>query len=298
MIYDAHIHYIPPSIAQHTTFYKGPWSDLSRLRDYLDRYGINKALIIYPSTDAGAGLGTKKEADLYNSQIEKLIGEDKRIIAAGLVDWQRPDNEVLSQVKDLKERGFCGISIASGYDGRFVTREMFPLFAAAEKHDMVVSVHPQTINPVGFERVRDPLLMPVLEYSFDISLCLGLFMTEGVFERFPRAKILFSSLGGVTAFLKERFDRIYTMLRGRNMARDLGKMPSEILKMACVDTCGAPISAIEQACALFGKENVLWGSDYPAGSDISANIRSLDNLGQETKAKVRGENFSRLFSTT
>jgi predicted TIM-barrel fold metal-dependent hydrolase len=168
-----------------------------------------------------------------------------------------------------------------------------PLFEAAEKNKLAVFVHPQTINPIGFERVKDPLLMPVLEYSFDSSIFLGSLMMEGILEKF-NVNFIFSSLGGVTPFLKDRFDRVYAMLRARELVKDLGKLPSEILKKVYVDTSGASLANIKLAIDLFGEDKILWGSDYPVAPHVDDNIAMINALGKETADKIISGNFCRL----
>ncbi|MCM8819553.1 MAG: amidohydrolase, partial [Candidatus Omnitrophica bacterium] len=107
---------------------------------------------------------------------------------------------------------------------------------------------------------------------------------------------IFSSLGGVVPFLKDRFDRVYTMLRSRNMVKDLGKLPSQILNKVYVDTSGASLNNIRLAIELFGEDKILWGSDYPVNSDIEKNLKMLDNLGVKLKEKITYKNFATLFS--
>ena len=136
--------------------------------------------------------------------------------------------------------------------------------------------------------------MPVLEYSFDSSLFMGLLMMEGIYEKYS-IKFIFSSLGGVAPFLKDRFDRVYTMLRKRGIVKDLGKTPAEILKNVYVDTSGASLKNIELAIDLFGEDKLLWGSDYPVCGDIQNNLKMLDSLGQEVKEKITYKNFLNIF---
>ena len=38
----------------------------------------------------------------------------------------------------------------------------------AEEKNIPIFVHSQIVNPIGFERVKDPLLTPVVEYVFDV----------------------------------------------------------------------------------------------------------------------------------
>ena len=123
---------------------------------------------------------------------------------------------------------------------------------------------------------------------------MGLLMMEGVLEKY-KVKFIFSSLGGIVPFLKDRFDRVYSMLRKREIVKDLGKMPSEILKNIYVDTSGASLKNIQLAIDLFGQDKLLWGSDYPVCGDIQANLKMLSGLGEEVKEKIVSKNFNDIF---
>jgi len=290
MLCDSHIHFIPPEISENTSFYKGIWSDKIRLFEFLEINKIDKALLAYPATDAHVKLGWQKLCESYNFFLAALIEENPKIVGFGIVDL---NNNINAQVKHLREEGFKGISLPSSQDGAFVMDKLKPLFEAAEKNKLAVFVHPQTINPIGFERVKDPLLMPVLEYSFDSSIFLGSLMMEGILEKF-NVNFIFSSLGGVTPFLKDRFDRVYAMLRARELVKDLGKLPSEILKKVYVDTSGASLANIKLAIDLFGEDKILWGSDYPVAPHVDDNIAMINALGKETADKIISGNFCRL----
>jgi predicted TIM-barrel fold metal-dependent hydrolase len=295
MLYDSHIHFIPEELSIHTAFYKDVWTQKSKLYEFLDNHQIDKALLVYPSTDAHIKLGGyAKVCELYNRAVEEILKEKSKIVASAIVDIDNLDN-ISSQVKKLKEEGFKAISLASSYDGKFVIEQLCPLFEAAEKYQFTIFVHPQTINPIGFERVKDPLLMPVLEYSFDNSMFMGLLMMEGILEKF-NINFIFASLGGVMPFLKDRLDRVYMMLRNRKMVKELGKLPSEILSKVFVDTSGSSLANIKLALELFGEDKVLWGSDYPVNTNIEENLKIFNALVSDVKEKITYKNFSKLFN--
>ncbi len=294
MICDAHVHFIPEELSAQTAFYKGIWANKDKLYEFLDRNGIDKAFLVYPSTDAYLKLGGfRRESEIYNNSVGKMLGENQKIIASCLIDVENLKN-ISSELAELKNKGFKAISLASSYKGRFIVDKLFPLFEAAQEHNLPIFVHSQTINPIGYERIKDPLLMPVLEYSLDISIFLGLLMTQGVLEKF-KVKFILASLGGVVPFLKERFDRVYTMLRKREMVKDLGKLPSEILSKVYVDTSGATSGNIKLALDLFGEGHILWGSDYPVNVNVSDNLKMLDEFGSKVKEKITRKNLSTLF---
>lgn len=295
MLTDSHIHFIPKELSEHTTFYKGVWTDKDKLYEFLDTNEVDRALLVYPSTDAHLKLGGLEQVSrIYNRELEKVLREDPRIIAACLID---PENlsDISSRLSELKSRGFRAINLASSYNGRFLVEELFPLFEAAEKQAMPIFVHSQTINPIGYDRVEDPLLMPVLEYTMDISVFLSLLMMQGVLDKFG-VRFILASLGGAVPFLKDRFDRVYTMLRRRGIVKDLGRLPSQILKDVYVDTSGASTGNIRLALELFGPDRLLWGSDYPVNPDLESNLKMLDEFGSQVKEKITYKNLTGLFA--
>lgn len=119
-------------------------------------------------------------------------------------------------------------------------------------------------------------------------------MMQGVLDKF-KVKFILASLGGVVPFLKDRFDRVYTMLRKRKLVKDLGKLPSQILKEVYVDTSGASFGNIKLALDLFGQNHILWGSDYPVNVDLESNLKILDEFGPEVKEKISYKNLTTLF---
>lgn len=295
MLTDAHIHFIPQELSAYSTFYKGIWTDKKALYDFLEMHKIEKALVVYPSTDAHRKLGGYREVSkIYNDALEKIMKENKRIIASCILDLDN-SADISSQIEDLNTRGFRVISLASSYEGKFIIDKLKIILEKAKIYNFLIFIHPQTLSPIGFERIKDPLLTPVLEYSFDISMLLGLLMMQGLLERF-NIKFIFSSLAGIIPFLKDRFDRVYMMLRRREMVKDLGKLPSQILKNIYVDTSGSSLKNIQLALDLFGEDKILWGSDYPVNADITANLEALDVLGQEIKEKLSYKNFLNLFA--
>ncbi|MBP7089171.1 MAG: amidohydrolase family protein, partial [Candidatus Omnitrophica bacterium] len=230
---------------------------------------------------------------IYNSALEEVTRNNPKIIAAGIIDLDNLET-LHDQSNQLQQRGFKAVSIASSYKGKFLLKELEPLFEVAQDKNLPIFVHPQTINPIGFERVKDPLLMPVLEFSFDLSMFMGLLMMEGILEKY-KVKFIFSSLGGITPFLKDRFDRVYAMLRERKIVKDIGRIPSQILNKIYVDTSGASLENIKLAIDLFGQDKLLWGSDYPVCGDIKSNIKMLDGLKKEEREKITYGNFLSIF---
>ncbi len=299
-IFDTHSHCIPPAVAQNTTFFKVFWSDADKQLQTMDAYAIEKALLLYPTSDAHLNMGGWSQvATVYNSELAKIVAKHRsRFLGAGILPVDDPQS-ILDELKRIQGFHFKAISLASSYDGEYLDSEMFfPVFEFAQKNKMVIHVHPQILNPIGEDRVRDPLLTPVLEYVLDVSVCIGKMMMSGVFLQFPDVKFIFAHYGGVLPIVKERFDTTYAMLRRRDYVKDLGRPPSEYFKNLYFDTSGSK-SAASLMCALelADPSHILWGSDYPANQNIADSIATVSNshLSESQKSSILADNFTALF---
>ena len=300
-IWDCHSHWMPPEVAQATTFFKKGWSDIDQLLFRLDQKGVERAVLLYPSSDAHIKLGSWSGLSaVYNQEIAKVVKKyPDRLIGTGILAL---DNQLdmASQVKRIKDIGLEGVSLASSYQGKFLDQGCFQaVFQTAGQENLPIFVHSQIINPIGFERVKDPLLMPVVEYVFDITMSAGSLLMSGRLSQFKNFKIIFSHFAGVLPFLFDRFDSTYLMLRSRDLVKDLGGLPSAIFKNIFVDTSGVKSPAMLQlALETFGPGQILWGSDFPAKKDLSPGIKAIEDLDIEESQKenILAGNLTKIFS--
>ncbi len=298
-ISDAHSHYMPPEIAAYTAFFKAGWSDVDNHLRLMDKFGIEKSLLLYPTSDAHLNLdGWANVCRIYNDGIAGIVRRHSgRFIGAGILP---PDNAtaMLSELAHVEELGLKVISLASSYEGKYLDEGIFfPIYEYCEGKKIPIHVHPQIMNPIGEERVRDPLLSPVLEYVFDVSICIGKMMMAGTFLKFPDFKFIFAHYGGAVPFVKERFDNTYQMLRKRNFVKDLSKNPSDYFKNLYFDTSGSR-SPASLLCALevTDASHILWGSDYPANQNFGDALAVVENISLKTEQKsaIFSENLSGL----
>jgi predicted TIM-barrel fold metal-dependent hydrolase len=289
-IWDAHSHWMPPEVAGATSFFKQGWSDINLLLKNLDENGIEKAVLLYPTSDAHIKLGGWAQLSLvYNRLIaDQVKAHPDRLIGAGILAMDKPEN-ILREIARIKDLGLSCLSLASSYAGKYLDEEnLLPALEQAEKEQFPVFVHAQIINPIGFERVKDPLLMPVVEYLFDVTMCAGKLMMSGVLNRLRGLKIVFAHFAGVLPFLSDRFDATYAMLRSRDIVKDLKDMPTNILRRIFVDISGAREAAIfNLAMDFFGSERILWGSDFPAKGAQVESIAMVRSAGVSEKEKER-----------
>ena len=300
MMFDAHAHWLPREIIDNAHFFSPAWGDIKRQLALMDKFHIERALLLYPTSDAYQQMGgLQKVARIYNDSIAEVVKRyPERFIGAAILPVDKPEAMVTEFERATEELGFKAISLATSLEGVYLDDDRFhPLYERAEASNTPLFVHPQTINPIGYERVQDPLLTPVIEFVFDTTMCIGKLMTAGTLRRFPDLKFVFAHFGGVMPFIKGRFDTVYKMLRGRNIVKDLFALPSEYLKQIYVDTSGATSpSTLMSTLEMVGAEHTLWGSDYPSNPDVSASISAIEELDipAEDKKKILGGNIERV----
>ena len=301
MIIDAHSHYLPEEIIKTASFYNPSWMDIDGQLKAMEASGIEKAVLHYPTTDAHLKLNDEEKAcRLYNDGVSKAIRKyPHKFIGLGIVPMQDKEKMLYEFKRCFKELGIRGISLASSYNGIYLDdKRFYPLYEEAQEEKVPIFVHTQTINPIGIERVNDPLLTPVIEYVFDMTISVSKMMMSGTFSKFPALKFAFAHFGGVLPFLKDRFDTVYTMLRLRNIVKDLGKVPSDILKNIYCDTSAVKSkNMLKMALDTFGVEHIVWGSDYPANKDISGAVKVVKELdiSEPDKEKILAGNIGQLF---
>ena len=298
-IIDTHNHYMPPEIAKNTAFFKVYWSDIEGQLEGMEKNGIAQSVLLYPTSDAHLNMkGWQEVCRIYNEGIASVIHKYKpRFIGAGILPPDNPQH-LLNELKHFRDYGFQMISLASSYDGRYLDEGyFFPVYEYAQQNSLPIHVHPQIMNPIGEDRVRDPLLTPVLEYVFDVSVCIGKMMMAGIFLKFPKVKFIFAHYGGVLPLVKERFDNTYQMLFKRNFVKDLQKLPSEYFKNLYFDTSGSrSLASLLCALELVDATHILWGSDHPANQNIAASIDVISNsaLTDFQKSAIFYENIKTL----
>ena len=300
VIIDSHSHYMPPEIARNTAFFKVNWSDIDRQLKVMDDNGVRQAVLLYPTSDAHLNMGGwYNVCEIYNQEIARVVKEYKgRFIGAGILPVNQP-RQIMEELKRIQDFGLRFISLASSYDGRYLDDPIFfSIYEFASQNHLPIHVHPQIINPIGEDRVSDPLLTPVLEYVFDVSICIGKLMMNGVFLKFPDVKFIFAHYGGVISLVRERFDTTYTMLRKREFVKDISKLPSEYFKNLYFDMSGSK-SWASLLCALEMTDvfHILFGSDFPANQNFSQTMATIENsvLLDEEKQAVLSGNFRTLF---
>ena len=301
MIIDSHSHWLPEEIIANAHFFSKSWGEIENQLKAMDKAGIDQAVLSYPTSDAHLKLGSiSLVAEMFNDKVAHILKRyPDRFIGAAILPIDNAQDMQDEAKRAIEKFGFKALSLASSFNGVYLDSKIFlPIFKLAQDRNIPIFVHPQIIKPIGVERVDDPLLTPVIEYVFDMTVCIGKLLMSGILADY-KTKFIFSSFGGVIPHLGQRFDATYQMLRGINFVKDLKANPTEYLKNIYVDTGGDTTKGnFQAALELLGPKHILWGSDWPAKRDIASGIKAVRDLdiSEEDKQDILGNNLANILA--
>jgi 2,3-dihydroxybenzoate decarboxylase/5-carboxyvanillate decarboxylase len=186
------------------------------------------------------------------------------------------------------------------HDEWYDQEKFFPIFEAAEAHDAAIYIHPRAPRADmagGFDRFG--MENALWGYGVEVSTHALRLIFSGLFDRFPRLKIVLGHMGEGIPFWLWRIDYMHrNSAIAQGVAPRLELTPSEYFKRNfCITTSGQenPL-ALQYSIDMLGAENVMWAIDYPYQPTAPA-VKFMDEapLDAATKALVYGENAARLF---
>ncbi|WP_198680727.1 amidohydrolase family protein [Lentzea terrae] len=166
--------------------------------------------------------------------------------------------------------GFKGVIINSHTHGEYLDDQKFwPILEAAEALDSPIYLHPTTPPRTMIQ----PLLEAGLDgaiYGFAVETGMHLLrlITAGVFDRFPRLRVVLGHLGEALPFWLYRLDFMHaaTVRSGRyDAVRPIVGKPSDYLRRnVWVTTSGMAWHPAIMFCRdVLGHDRVLYAMDYP-----------------------------------
>lgn len=182
--------------------------------------------------------------------------------------------EAVREVQRVAKRGFSGVFVAPKV---YHTAHPFlgdpvydPFWAAAQECNMPVGIHvmfPQedlTWAGTGYPQSGLPSFgwYALVEVSKPVERAFAGMVTCGVFDKFPRLKVLLvESTAGWIANCLERLDSKYKVV-GR-FARESRLLPSELFARNCWITMDADEETVRDIVPRIGAEKFLFASDFP-----------------------------------
>jgi predicted TIM-barrel fold metal-dependent hydrolase len=245
----------------------------------------------------------------YNRWICEFCADSDRLIPTAHLSLSDP----VAAARELERavgEGARGAYVAPfTHDGRPLGHaDNDPVFAAAQDLDVPFAIHP-TFEPQwtkgtrfgSWENVKQLRLLASVTASDGVRQQFTTLFDYGVFDRFPRMKVIvLESGGGWIGYWLDRIDAVYghTFIGTRV---PLEHKPSDYFRDRIWISCDPDERTIPALAERFG-DRFLWASDFPHADHTPEYINDLDELVDAFPAPHRaaflGDNARSLFGIT
>jgi 5-carboxyvanillate decarboxylase len=246
----------------------GPLLDLGKGRiAKLDEAGVTVQVLSL--SGPGCELFEPSEAIVQarkvNDEAAEMVRRNPdRFLAFASLAAQAPDAAADELERTVKEFGFRGAAINSHVRGGeyLDDKKYWVIFERAEKLGVPIYLHPRIPSPQMLEpytKYGYALMGATLGYAAETSLHAMRLILSGLFDKYPRLKMILGHLGEALPFWLDRIDGHY----GGKVA--IAKKPSQYLRDNFVMTLSGNFFMPAFMCVYLalGADNILFGSDYP-----------------------------------
>jgi 5-carboxyvanillate decarboxylase len=236
----------------------------------MDEDGITRQVIVIGSP------GVQAFDPVQGHALSKLVNDrlatacrvhPDRFSGLAAVAPQAPENAARELERAVKTLGLKGAHINSHTHGEYLDdRKFWAIFEAAQALDVPIYIHPREPSPA----MAGPLSMPGFRVAWGYAIETGTHIMRliagGVFDQFPRLKIVIGHMGENIPFTLDRIDNRYlweTEMAG--MARQIKRLPSEYFRDNIIVTTSGMNYRLPLMMTIetLGIDNVLFAGDWP-----------------------------------
>jgi aminocarboxymuconate-semialdehyde decarboxylase len=238
---------------------------------------------------------------LQNQKLAELCAaRPDRFAAFASLTLQAPDLAVQELEIAVKKQGLKGAAIGAAVNGEaFSDPKFHAVWAKAEELGAPLFIHPTGIPELAKKLAGNGWLSNAIGYPLETTIALSHLIFEGVFDRFPRLKVIAAHGGGFLPAYADRSDHacLVSPMRCNSHIR-LAKAPTEYLKQIYFDSLVFTPEAIRHLVAQVGAGQVVLGSDNPYSWQLQPvdHIFASDSLSDEQKADILGRTAARLLN--
>lgn len=269
---------VPPKI------FKAIYSRLTnfgalRLRE-MDGAGIDVAVLSIAGpgvqVERDAKRATAKAAEANDFLAEKIAKRPDRLQGFAHLAVQDPAAAATELERCVKELGFKGALINGQTLGHYLDERQFdPFWEKAEELQTWIYLHPaDPLEPYASYGPHKELTRATWGWGVETGTHALRLVFGGVFDRFPKARLLLGHLGETLPYLLWRLDS-----RSKLYDVNLKKQPSQYIRDNMAVTLSGMYSAEPLNCAIaaLGPSRVMFSADYPFES-ISEAGRFMDHV--------------------
>jgi len=258
---------------------EGRLADMDAAGISMQVLSISASLIDKMEPSAGHALAR----DANDVMAAAVKAHPDRFAAFATLALQEPGKAVAELERCVRQLGFKGVMVNGTVNGRFLDASEFtPLFEAAEDLDVPIYLHPapppQPVMDAYFSGLPGQLGFALATGAWGWHTETGLhslrLMITGIFDRFPRLKIIIGHMGENLPFSIARAESVF----GR-AASNLKRPISEYFREHFYLTTSGYFTHPPFLCMLqvVGVDRILFSVDYPFSSNGIAR-KFLDSL--------------------
>ncbi len=270
----------------------------------MDEDGITMQLIVIgsPGVQVFDPVQGTELARLANDRLAAACkARPTRFAGLAAVAPQDPAGAAGEIERAVKTLGLKGAIINSHTHGEYLDdRKFWPIFETAQALGVPVYIHPREPGP----GMAGPLGMPGFRvawgYGVETATHIMRLIAGGVFDQFPRLKIVIGHMGEGIPFTLERIDNRYLWELGiGGFQRTIKRLPSAYFRdNIIVTTSGMNYRLpLMMTVELLGVDNLLFAADWPF-EKVRDSVDAMDAmpLSEEDKAKIYHLNARRVFA--
>ena len=270
----------------------------------MDEDGISMQVLVIGSPgvqafDAAQGTAL---ATLANDRLAAACkAHPTRFAGLAAMAPQSPAGAARELERAVRILGLKGGIINSHTHGEYLDdRKFWPIFEAAQGLGVPIYIHPREPSP----GMAGPLDMPGYRVAWGYGIETGTHIMRliagGVFDQFPRLKIVIGHMGESIPFTLERIDnRFLWETEMGNLPRRIKRLPSEYFRdNIIVTTSGMNYRLpLMMTVEMLGEDNVLFAGDWPF-EKVRDSVDAMDAmpLSETQKAKIYHLNAKRVFA--
>jgi aminocarboxymuconate-semialdehyde decarboxylase len=196
-----------------------------------------------------------------NDDIARTVQDNPRhYVGLGTLPMQDTERSV-QELERCAEIGLKGVQIGSNINGYNLSEKRFdPIWAACERLGMAVMVHPWDM--MGKEMMEKYWLPWLVGMPAETSRAACSMIFGGVFERFPKLRVMMSHASGAFLATLGRIEHGFNC-RPDLVAVDNPNNPRNYVGHFWVDSITHDARLMEYVLDMQGADRVMMGSDYP-----------------------------------
>lgn len=184
-----------------------------------------------------------------------------KFIALGTLPIQDIDLSIGEMRRCKEQLGIRGFEIGSHIGDRNLDhKSFFPLWEAAQDLDVAIFVHPWDM--MGQEKMQQYFLPWLVGMPAETSLAICSMIFGGVFDAYPKLRVMFAHGGGSFPFTVGRVSHGWHARPDLCNINEI-KDPREYIGKFWIDGITHDDEALKFLVNLIGAEKIAYGTDYP-----------------------------------